>query len=339
MRFLITGATGFVGGHIAEACVERGWQVVAIARSTSATSILEKIAAIVHRGELTDIQLVRKALEEVDVVVHCAAKVGNWGPLEEYRKVNVEALRVLLEACKGRGLSRWVHMSSLGVYPPRHHYGSDETVPPPKRHRDSYSQTKVEAEQLVMHYHQNFAVPAVVLRPGFIYGPRDHTVLPKIIDGLRARTVRYPGGGRTALNTIFIRNLVDAVFLAVDQTQAIGQIYNLTDGEFVTKKRFIEAIADAMSLPHPRLTPPLWLAKFATRIAEGVAKLRGATEAPRFNYASLKFLGLNLDFSIDKARRELGYRPRVTFEDGIGETMAWYKQNLAACGLAPASTT
>jgi nucleoside-diphosphate-sugar epimerase len=339
MRFLITGATGFVGGHIAEACAERGWQVVTIARPTSATALLDKIGAVVHRGALTDTPLVHKALDEVDVVVHCAAKVGNWGPLEEYRKVNVEALGVLLDGCKGHALSRFVHMSSLGVYSPRHHYGSDETVPPPKRHRDGYSQTKVEAEQLVLQYYRDFGVPVVVLRPGFVYGPRDVAVLPKIVDGLRARTVRYPGGGRTALNTIFVRNLVDAVFLAVDQTQAVGQTYNLTDGEFVTKKRFIQAIADAMGLPHPRLTPPMWLAKIVTWTAEGIARLRGATEAPRFNFASLKFLGLNLDFSIDKARRELGYRPRVSFDDGIAETMAWYKQTLAPRDLVSAPIT
>jgi 2-alkyl-3-oxoalkanoate reductase len=334
MRCLITGATGFVGGHVAEACAQRGWQVVAIVRPTSDTALLENIGAIVQRGSLSDPQLVAKSLEDVDAVVHCAAKVGNWGPLEEYRQVNVTALRVLLEACKGHALSRFVHVSSLGVYPPRHHYGSDETVPLPTQHRDSYSQTKVEAEQLALHYYRDFGVPVVILRPGFVYGPRDHTVLPKIIDGLRARTVRYPGGGRTALNTIFIRNLVDAVFLAIDQTQAVGQVYNLTDGEFVTKRRFIGAIADAMELPHPTRTPPLWLARIATRIAERIAKMRGFHEAPRFNYASLKFLGLNLDFSIEKARHELGYRPRVTFEDGIGETMTWYKQNPAVCGLA-----
>src|SRR6266852_4236886 len=116
MRFLITGASGFIGGHIAEACVQRGWQVVALTRPTSDTALLEKIGATILKGELNDPQLVRQAMEEVDVVVHCAGKVGNWGPLEDYRPLNVEALRGLLEACKGHALSRLVHMSSLGVY-------------------------------------------------------------------------------------------------------------------------------------------------------------------------------------------------------------------------------
>ena len=100
----------------------------------------------------------------------------------------------------------------------------------------------------------------------------------------------------------------------------------MTDGEFVSKERFIFAVADAMGLPRPTRKPPLWLAKIATWFSEKMAKLRGATEAPRLNLATLKFIGLNLDFSIDKAIRELSYRPRYPFDDAIAETMAWYKQ-------------
>jgi nucleoside-diphosphate-sugar epimerase len=217
-------------------------------------------------------------------------------------------------------------MSSLGVYPARHHHGSDETQPTPPAHSDGYSQSKAEAEQVALKYYRDFGVPVVILRPGFVYGPRDRTVMPRIIEGLRQRQIRYPGGGRAALNTIFVRNLVDAVFLAVDQTQAVGQVYNLTDGEFVSKRRFIEAVADAFDLPHPTRTPPLWIARAVARVCESVARLRGATEAPRFNLTTIKFLALNLDFSIDMARRELGYRPRHTFDDAMSETMAWYKK-------------
>lgn len=331
MRYLITGATGFVGSHIAEACVQRGQAVVAVVRPSSDTSLLDKWGVVSLRGQLTDAGLIRRAMEDVDVVVHCAAKVGNWGPLEDYLRANVEPLRTMLETCKGHALSRFVHMSSLGVYPARHHYGTDETAPLPANHSDGYSQSKVEAEKVALQYYRDYGVPVVILRPGFVYGPRDRAVMPRIIEGLRKKQVRYPGGGRAALNTIFIRNLVDAVFLAVDQTQAVGQVYNLTDGEFVSKRRFIEAVADAFELPHPTLTPPLWIAKAIARTCESYARMRGAAEAPRFNLTTLKFLGLNLDFSIDKARRDLGYRPRHTFDDAISETMAWYKQESGAC--------
>ncbi len=327
MQYLITGATGFVGGHIAEACVQKGHLVSAIARAGSDTKFLQTLGITVHTGDFGDTALLRPLAAEADVVVHCAAKVGDWGPAEEYRQVNVEGLRGLLDACKGQALTRFLHLSSLGVYAPRHHYGTDESEPLPARHREGYAQSKVEAEQLALRYYRDFGVPVVVLRPGFVYGPRDRTVLPRMIEGLRQGTLRYPGGrGARALNTIFVGNLVQAVFLAVEREQAVGQVYNLTDDEFVSKRRFVEAVADAMNLPRPWRTPPLWLAYAVTWCAETLAHLRGAKEAPLFNFTRLKFLGLNLEFSIEKAKRELGYQPRVSFAEAMAETMAWYKE-------------
>jgi nucleoside-diphosphate-sugar epimerase len=265
----------------------------------------------------------------VDGIIHCAARVGEWGPVEDYRAVNVESLRVMLEACKGQPLSRFILMSSLGVYAARHHRGTDESEPLPRRHADGYTQSKVEAEQLAIQYYHDLGVPVVILRPGFVYGPRDRTVVPNIVQGLRQGTIRYPGGGQGALNTIYIGNLVQAVLLALAKDDAVGQIYNLTDGEFISKKKFVETIADALDLPKPTRTPPFWLAKLVTRMVEGWARLRGAKKAPLFTTAKLKFLGYNLDFNIGKAKLELGYNPRYSFEDGMYQTLKWYKENYA----------
>lgn len=328
MRYLITGATGFVGSHLAEACVARGHGVTTVARAGSDTSLLDRLGITVERGDLSESNLLQRALEQAEVVVHCAAKVGDWGPVEDYRAVNVEALRGLLEACKGRPLQRFVHMSTLGVYAARHHHGTDESEPLPAYHMDGYTQTKVEAEQLVLSYQREHGVPVVVLRPGFIYGPRDRTVLPRLIKTLQSGRFRYLGNGRQALNTIYVGNLVEAVFRAVEQPRAVGQIYNMTDGEFVSKRRFIEAIVTGLSLPKPKPIPvPLWLARILAWSMERSARKKGATKAPKLTQARLKFLGLNLDFSIAKAQRELGYGPRYTFDEGMRETIAWYKQN------------
>jgi nucleoside-diphosphate-sugar epimerase len=326
MPYFITGATGFVGGHLAEACVKQGLAVTTIARLGSDTTLLDRLGVTVHRGDLSDPGVVQRALEGADVVVHGAAKVGDWGPIEDYRAVNVDALRGLLDACKGRSLRRFVHLSTLGVYAARHHYGTDETEPLPSRHMDGYTQTKVEAEQLALQYHQQQGIPVVVLRPGFIYGPRDRTLLPRLVEMLRQRQIRYLGGGRHALNNTYVGNLVDAIFLTIDSPRAVGQVYNVTDGELVSKRRFIEAIADGADLPRPTRSVPLWLARLAARFMEQRARRRGDATAPRLTQARLKFLGLNLDFSIEKANRELGYHPRVKFDQGMQETMAWYRQ-------------
>jgi nucleoside-diphosphate-sugar epimerase len=328
-RYFITGATGFVGGHLAEACKARGSAVSTIARANSDTALLEGLGVTIHRGDLADTALVRRAVEAADVVVHCAAKVGDWGPVEDYRTINVEALRGLLEACRGRSLKRFVHLSTLGVYAARHHHGTDETEPLPESHMDGYTQTKVEAEHLVMQYQREHSVPVVVLRPGFIYGPRDRTVLPKLLETIRKRKFRWLGGGRKALNSIYVSNLVDAIFLAVERPEAIGQIYNLTDGELVSKRRFIEALIRGLGLPKPKpVGLPLWIARLFAWNMERQARRTNAPQAPRLTQARLKFLGLNLDFSIEKVKRDLGYQPRVSFEQGIQQTIAWYKDQV-----------
>jgi nucleoside-diphosphate-sugar epimerase len=326
---LITGATGFVGGHLAEACVARGMHVHALARAGSDVGLLEKLRVTLHRGDLTDSAVLRQALEGVDAVVHCAAKVGDWGPVEEFRAVNVDALRQLLDACKGRPIQRFVYLSSLGVYPARNHYGTDESEPLPASHMDGYTQTKVEAERLVLEYHRQHGIPVVVLRPGFVYGPRDRTVLPTLIENLKARRVRWIGGGKGALNTIYVGNLVDAIFLALEKPNAVGQVYNLTDGEKVSKRRFIEALVKGLDLPKPPLLgAPIWLARMLALFMENLARRRGSPTAPLLTQARVKFLGLNLDFSIEKAKRELGYQPRVTFDQGMEKTIAWVRNGM-----------
>jgi nucleoside-diphosphate-sugar epimerase len=271
---------------------------------------------------------VRQAVDDVNAIVHCAGKVGDWGPVEEYRAVNVKGLHHLLDACKGTTVERFVHLSSLGVYAARDHHGADETEPLPEAHIDGYTQSKVEAEKLALKYYREFEVPVVVLRPGFIYGPRDRTVLPNLIENLRQRKVRWIGGGTAAMNTIFVENLIDAILLAVNNPDAIGKVFNLTDGEPVSKRRFIEALVHGLELPEPpRGSVPVWLARILAKVMEGRARKRGATKPPVLTQARLKFLGLNLDFSIEKAKREMGYNPRVSFEEGMRRTIVWYRQN------------
>jgi len=327
---LVTGATGFVGGHVAEACVVRGYRVSALARPGSDTSLLEQAGVTIHRGDLTEAETVVRATNDVEIVIHCAAKVGDWDPVEAYRQVNVEGLRILLDVCRGKALQSFIHLSSLGVYAARDHHGTDETAPLPNEHVDGYTQSKVEAERLALQYQRDFQVPVVVLRPGFIYGPRDRTVLPRLIASLRARKLRYFGGGQQALNTIYVGNLVEAVLLALANAEAVGRVYNLTDGEAVSKRRFIGTLALALGLPEPRSVPvPVWLARVVAQALEQRARRRDAAEPPRLTQASLKFIALHLDFSIERARRELGYRPRFTFEQGMEETLGWLKEQVA----------
>ncbi len=326
---LVTGATGFVGSWVAESLIRRGDAVRALARPGADTAFLEKLGVTISRGDLAEPESLKPAVEGVDVVVHAAAKVGDWGPVEGYRKVNVEGLRALFDAVLGKPLHRFVHISSLGVYEARHHYQTDETEPLPDRHIDGYTQSKVESERLAIQYHRKQHVPVTILRPGFVYGPRDRMVLPRLADRLKERSVIYIARGKYALNTTFVGNLADAVLLAIDNPAAVGEIFNVTDGEFVSKRRFFETVADGLGLKRPRNFPsvPVWLARFMANWREAKFRRENRPSPPRITQAQLKFAGLNLDFSIAKARTKLGYTPRVLFDEGMKHATDWFMAN------------
>lgn len=318
----ITGATGLVGSHAAEEALRRGHRVKALVRGSSDTRWLDLWGVEKVAGDLEDADALRRGVEGADWVFNCAARVGDWGTLEEFRRLNVEALRLLLDAAADARVGRFVHVSSLGVYEGRDHVGTDETVPTAAQSLDAYTRSKVEAEELALRYYRERALPVSVVRPGFIYGPRDRTVLPKLLDVLRNGRFFYFGSGDQVLNCIYVKNLVQAVFLAAEVPAAVGEVFNLTDGGTVTKKQFVGRVAELAGMKPPRRRIPLWLAWTLAVLLERRARRKNSPVPPLVNKARYKFLGLNLDYSIEKARRVLGYRPAYTTEQGLAEALA-----------------
>ncbi len=326
----ITGGTGLVGSHAVEEALARGHRVRALVRSSSNTQWLDRWGVEKVVGDLEDADALRQGVEGVNWVFNCAAKVGDWGTLEEFRKLNVDALRLLLDAASEAGVERLVHVSSLGVYEGRDHYGTDETTPPASDSLDAYTRSKTEAEALVLSFVKERGLPAAIVRPGFIYGERDRTVLPKLVGALRRGRFAYFGSGNQILNCIYVKNLVHGLFLAAEVDAAAGEVFNLTDGAKVSKKQFVGRVAELAGLKPPRRRIPLWLARTLAVLLERRAKRLGATEPPLVNKARYKFLGLNLDYSIDKARRVLGYSPPFTTEQGLIAAMADFEAGSTA---------
>lgn len=313
----VTGATGLVGSHVVEEALRRGMRVRALVRPSSDTRWLDAWGVEKVPGDLEDAAALKAGVTGADWVINCAAKVGDWGTLEEFRRLNVEALRLLLDAAVEAKVGRFVHVSSLGVYEGRDHHGTDETTPPAAQALDGYTRSKVEAEALALSYVKDKGLPLSVVRPGFIYGERDRTVLPKLVGSLRSGKFAYFGSGDQALNCIYVKNLVHALFLAAENPAAVGEVFNVTDGARVSKRQFIGRVAELAGVKPPRRKIPLWLAWTLAILLERRAKRKGATTPPLVNKARYKFLGLNLDYSIEKARRLLGYQPPYTTEQGL----------------------
>lgn len=340
---LVTGATGLVGSHVVERARKDGIPVRVLVRAGSDTKLLDEWAVEKVPGDMSDADSLKKAVAGATHIVHCAAKVGDWGPVEDYRAVNVRGVEELLSAvaeaasfgpeagsfrhAAAGSLKRYVHISSLGVYEARDHYGTDESEPPCTKGIDGYTLTKVECEQVVQQHIAEKSLPAVILRPGFIYGPRDRTVLPRILKNMKAGKVKFLGSGEQLMNNTFVGNLTDAVFLALNKDGVTGRTYNITDGRLVTKLEFLNTIAELAGYPKPTKHVPLGVAKTAAAVLEKLWKLLGKKEAPTPSKATIKFLGFNLDYSIQRAKDELGYEPRVDFQEGIKSAVKWAKPN------------
>jgi nucleoside-diphosphate-sugar epimerase len=329
---LVTGATGMVGALVTRRAIDQGYRVRAMVRAASgplASLGVEQVEADLCRPETLP-----AAVAGVDLVVHTAAHVGDWGPAEKYRAINVVGLEHLLAAVEKEGrLRRWIQISSLGVYPARHHYGTDETVPPDLSGLDGYTRTKAEAEVLLQRHISEYKLPAVILRPGFIYGPGDRHVVPQLMRRIEAGKMKLIGDGQKLLNNTHAANLVDAVFLAIDNDRAVGETFNIRDARLVTREEFIGTICDYMGRPRPRRVPE-WLAKLVVGPIERRALRRGATEAPLLTRARIKFMTLNLDFSIAKARKILGYEPKVDFREGMREALDYETGRLEGAAAA-----
>ncbi|MDA0832355.1 MAG: NAD-dependent epimerase/dehydratase family protein [Planctomycetota bacterium] len=325
---LVTGATGLVGSHFVENALSLPAQVRALVRPASDTTLLESWNVPIVRGEFHDAEAIKAAMQEVTVVIHCAAKVGDWGSVEEYRQVNVAGIERLIEAAQATGsLKKFVQISTLGVYPARDHHGSDESVSPSASGFDGYTRTKIEAEEVIHRAIDEHRFPAVILRPGFIYGPRDRTVFPKLLAKLQNGMFAYLGDGKKVLNNTYVGNLVRAIILAIENDDIVGQTFNIRDGRLVSRREFIASICEQAGYPVPTRKVPMSVARPLTWLMESCARFAGKKEAPLLSQARIKFLGLNLDFSIDKARRELHYEPEFDFRDAIVTTMNWFRDH------------
>ena len=326
MKNLVTGATGFIGSFIAEELVKRGESVRVIARKTSNTDFLKSLKNVeIVYGDLGDPDSIRKAVSGVDRIFHSAALVGDWVPREEAYRINVGGTRYLLEAARGENIKKFVFVSSLAVLGMRDHQKTPPEAPRIKT-GDVYADTKIDSEELVVNFCKKYNIPFTVIRPGFVFGPRDHKVVPGIAKFLKKGKFLFIGSGKNKVNMIYVENLADAVLKAADSQNAVGQIYNVTNDSGLSMEDVVFMIADLWGYQRPTKHVPKPAAYTLCNVMEFVARALKSKKAPLVNKTRLKFLSLNLDFDISKARRELKYEPRIGMKEGLKITKDWIEK-------------
>jgi nucleoside-diphosphate-sugar epimerase len=333
---LITGGTGLVGRHLVMALQERGDAVRALVLPTEDLSWLQERDVAIHRGDIRQPETLTAAMRGVDVVFHLAAMQGQWRPIRDYREANVQGTENVCRAAMAAGARRIVHVSSWTIYGMALHQPAREDSPLAPWH-DPYWITKAEGDELVRRMIETEDLPAVIIRPGTIFGPGDRLNFGRIAERLAAGRGVVVGSGRNAVPLIYVTDVVQGLLLAADHERALGQAYNITNDQFLTQGEFLEAIARELGVAPPFIHVPYRALYAAAYLAERIALIPGYGHAPVVTRHGVALFGADSRISIDKARRELGFAPQVPLREGVRLAAAWYQhQNSWALDGVPA---
>jgi dihydroflavonol-4-reductase len=323
VRALVTGATGFTGGHLARALASAGQQVRALVREPSRAGDLAASGVELAPGDLRDAPAVARALAGVDVVYHVAAIYRQAGiPRDTYRAVNATAVGQLVEAAKTAGARRVVHCSTVGVHGDVEHPPANEDAP--LKPGDIYQVTKLEGERIARDTGARAGIEVTIARPTGIYGPGDRRLL-KLFRGIARRRFPILGRGEIYYHLTYIDDLVDGLRLCGEHPAAANRTYILAGGEVTTLNELVARIASVAGVPPPRLHLPVWPFWIAGAACEVLCAPFGI-EPPIYR-RRVDFYTKSRAFDIARARREIGYAPRVALTDGIKRTLDWYREH------------
>ena len=317
---LVTGATGFTGGHLARELRRRGYAVRALTRRGSDTSGLADHGIELCEGQLVNLDDVTRAMQGVGVVFHIAAAYREAKhPDSYYFDVNVGGTKHILDAARSEGVSRVVHCSTAGVHGEVTTIPADENAP--MNPGDVYQDSKLEGERMAMAEFER-GLPGVVFRPVGIYGPGDTRFL-KLFRTIANRRFRMFGSGEVLYHLTYIDDLVDGIILCGESPQALGETFLLAGPRYTTLNELVRLVAEAVERPAPRGRLPLWPLLTAATVCEVACRPLGID--PPLHRRRCDFFTKDRAFTSEKARRMLGYQPRVDLDVGLKRTADWYR--------------
>jgi nucleoside-diphosphate-sugar epimerase len=328
MTTLVTGATGLLGSHLVDLLLERERPRVLVRPGDSSNGLAEA-GADVRWADVRDRDALESAVKGVERVLHCAARTGPWGPEAEYEDVNVRGLETLAEVVLAAGVRRLVHVSSIVVHGNDVGGEADETVPL-RVEPNPYSRSKVAGERMLSRMIEHRGAPVTIVRPGWIYGPRDRASFGRFATMIRSGRMVMIGSGRNHVPLIYVRDAAEGVLLASEVHGAAGRSYLLVNDEPVTQRDYLSAIADELGVPPPNRRVPYRLGLMVGTIVETSARLGRRQEAPPLTRYGIQLLGGENRFVIRRARQELGFSPRVSLAEGVKQSVEWYRGAFAS---------
>ena len=318
----LTGASGYTGGRLLAALRGRGDDVAVLVRSKSLSESLRARASAIVEGDLADAAAVDRLVAGSDAVLHVAAVYRTAGhPDAYYREVNVLGSERLLQAAARHGVRRFVHTSTVGVHGHVARPPADETAP--HAPGDVYQQTKAEAEALALRFHRARGLPVVVVRPAAIYGPGDRRHL-KLFRAIARGYYAIVGPGSAYYHPVYIDDLAAGFLLALARPDLAGEAFILAGPRYLSQAELASLVARSTGgrvLPVRIPAAPL---RWAGALCEALCVPLGVE--PPLHRRRVEFWTKSRAFSIEKARRLLGYAPRVDVEEGLARTADWYRR-------------
>jgi nucleoside-diphosphate-sugar epimerase len=314
----VTGGSGFIGSRLTERLVREGWRVRALARSDRSAAAVEALGAESVRGNLSDVDAMSAGAEGCEVAFHLAAHLGQWGSREEFERDNVTGTKNTLEACARAGVRRFVHCGTeaalIAGEPLRN---VDETAPLRPDSKALYCSTKAMAEQAVRDANRD-GFETVVLRPRFVWGKGDTSLLPQILEGVTAGRFAWIAGGGHLTATTHVDNVVEGLLLAAQRGKP-GEVYFVTDGDPVVFREFVSELIASQGVEPPSRTVPGALARVIAPVAEAAWRALPLTGTPPLTRLAVWLSSQECTIDISKVRRELGYEPVRSREQGLAE--------------------
>lgn len=318
MKVAVTGAGGFLGQALVLELLESEHEPLAIIKRESDAEEFDNSSLKIVCQDLSDREGCVGIFKGCDAVVHCAALRRDFGSRREFERMNVETTRNVMENALKDGVSKIIHISSTAVYGnERNHVGTDEEADYGERVVDLYTRTKIEGEKAVIRMAEENGLPAIILRPGHIWGPGDRRILPFIVNGLKSRRLALVNDGGNFLSLSYIDNVIDAIKLALEKENAVGEVYNITDGSKVTSKRFISDIIAVLGIDYRIKNGTYPLLYGVASLIEWYFRIVRRKSRPPFTRYMARFLRYDSFFDISKAMTELGYKPRISYQEGI----------------------
>jgi nucleoside-diphosphate-sugar epimerase len=324
-KVAVTGASGFIGQHLARRLASRGHEVHCLLRPSSITAAVaggQGTNLHVLRGDMHDDGFLRRALDGCDVVYHSAAMVSDWGSIRAIHNANVTLTGRLVHAAAAADVKRFVHVSTTDVYGHPGQKNVTEEFSERPRHFNWYAETKRQAEAAV----RAADLPHCIVRPATVYGPGSISLVGEFIHALKRGVGFTVNGGISDAGLVYVDDVVDAIELAGSHPAAEGESFNVCNNdEGIRWETFLSSLAGLLSCRYRTFNLPLSLAHFAGAACEFmyryVLRYISAAMRPLLTRQAVQVLGIDQSFSYAKAQRLLGYRPAVSFADGLKRTI------------------